>query len=79
MDNKGTISLMSRGYVRLKRRGRKGAPKRTPPDCHAYGYKRRQESERRRVINLAVFHVLRRGRALLMETSFYLQLRHSSP
>jgi len=41
-----------------------------PPDCRAYGYKRRQESERRRVINLAVFHVSRRGRALLMETSF---------
>lgn len=81
---KGTISLMSRDYVRLKkgteggeteRRRRRGAP----PDCRAYGYKRRQESERRRVINLAVFHVSRRGRALLMETSFDLHPRCSSP
>lgn len=81
---KGTISLMSRDYVRLKRgteggeterRRRRGAP----PDCRAYGYKRRQESERRRVINLAVFHVSRRGRALLMETSFDLHPRRSSP
>lgn len=59
----------SRGHVCSKRWSR------APPDCRAYGYKRRQESERRRVINLAVFHVSRRGRTLLMETSFDLHLR----